>query len=182
MLQLSERGIHTVSRALSWFSGLCVILIMAFVCAEVFARYGFGSTIGGSIEAGELLLAFMVFSGIAYGQQIGAHVSTDIVTSRLPTPVALALKLVGLTLVIAVSIWVCVATLGAALTSYEVGEATFGVAAFPVWPARMFVSIGFALLAIELLLTLLRTWRNRDPNGPPESMLYVSPEGGDDDA
>ena len=155
------RAVQTVSRVLAWLAGLMIIVLMVIIAAEVAARYLFDRTIGGSVEIGELLLALVVFSSVAYAQQARAHVSTNLVTARLSPLLRTWVQLIGLTTVLVVVVWAVVATFERGMTSFEAGEATFGIRAVPLWPGRLLVPIGLGLLAIELLIMMRGIWRSR---------------------
>lgn len=155
------RVVQTISRLLSWFAGFAIIVMMVIIVVEVVARYGFNSTTGGSIEIGELLLALAVFASIAYGQQVGSHVSTSLLTDQLPPLVRTVVKLVGLTVVLVVVVWAVGATFERGMESFVSQEATFGIQSVPLWPGKLLLPVGLGLLAIELLITMLEVFLAR---------------------
>ncbi len=68
--------------------GMAVFIIMVvFTFFDVVLRYFFNRPIVGSIEITELMMAIVVFTGVAYTQLTRDHVSIDLITSRLkPKP------------------------------------------------------------------------------------------------
>lgn len=151
--------VQAVSRAFSWLAGFFVLVLMLLVVMEVMARDVFETTLGGTIEISEVLLVFLVFLGIAFAQQEGAHVNTNLVTSRLPERRAALVRATGMvlaSLVLFVAAW---ATADRGWASMQAGEARFGLRSVPVWPARLIVPVGFVLLGLESLFTAWDVWR-----------------------
>ena len=142
-------------RLLSWVSGAMVIAIMLILVANVVMRALFTSSVQGSVEFSEVLLAFVVFAGLAYAQQSGSHVRTELVTSRLPDRIARPARVVGLLVAAAVLAWCTVATAGRGIEAWQAGEARFGVRSVPTWPGRLAVPIGLGLLSLEVLASAL---------------------------
>lgn len=152
------------SRVLSWVSGVMVIAIMLVLVANVAMRELATSSVQGSVELSEVMLAFVVFAGLAYAQQSGSHVRTELVTSRLPDRVARPVRAVGLLVAAAVIAWCAVATAGRGIEAWQAGEARFGVRSVPTWPGRLAVPVGLGLLALEVLLSAVTVWLG--PAGP----------------
>ena len=147
--------VAATSRLLSWVSGAMVIAIMLILVANVVMRALFTSSVQGSVEFSEVLLAFVVFAGLAYAQQSGSHVRTELVTSRLPDRIARPARVVGLLVAAAVLAWCTVATAGRGIEAWQAGEARFGVRSVPTWPGRLAVPIGLGLLSLEVLASAL---------------------------
>lgn len=154
-----RRGLDAVCRLFSWVSGGITLLIMFLVVAEVVMRDFFDATLGGTLEVSEVLLVFLVFAGVAYAQQAGDHVSTDLVTARLPDRVAAVIRTVGLVVAAAVILWLAWASLERGLASMETGEARFGIRSVPIWPARLMVPVGALLLGLQCLMSAADAWR-----------------------
>jgi TRAP-type C4-dicarboxylate transport system permease small subunit len=160
-----RQGIQIVTRVFSWISGAFILVLMLLVVLEVFLRDVFSTTIGGTIEISEVMLAFLVFLGVAYAQQSSAHVNTNLVTSRIPPRVAGVVRTVGLVIAALVMLWAAWASAGRGWDSFQAGEARFGLRSVPVWPARLIIPVGFALLALETLFTAHDAWRSGRPTG-----------------
>ncbi|MEQ8717996.1 MAG: TRAP transporter small permease [Acidimicrobiales bacterium] len=167
---------------MAWISGLMILLMMGLVVAEVVLRKYFNTTLKGTIEYSEILLVFIVFGAIAHAQQIGGHVKTELVTSRLPPRIGGYVRAVGLVIVAALLIWMTQATLARGLDSMESGESRVGVKEVPIWPARLAIPVGLFFLALETLFTAwdaLRVAHGHEPpsDGPPEGGDPTTPEG-----
>lgn len=165
--------LQAVSRLFSWLAGVAILVLMLLVVLEVALRDVFGSTVGGTIEISEVLLAFLVFLGVAYAQQDGSHVNTDLVTSRLPPRVAGAVRAVGMLVAVVALLMAVWATADRAWASMQAGEARFGLRSIPVWPARLIVPVGLFLLALESLFTAWDAWRR--PRDPQDNTIGQEP-------
>jgi tripartite ATP-independent transporter DctM subunit len=73
-----------------WVSIVGMVIFMAMVCltfANVILRYIFNSPLIGSMEILEIMMAVVVFTGIAWVQLSKSHVTMDLVTGKLkPKP------------------------------------------------------------------------------------------------
>lgn len=162
-----RRIVQGVSRLFSWISGVFILALMLLVVLEVVLRDLFETTLGGTIEVSEVVLAFLVFLGVAYAQQDDAHVQTDLVTSRLPPGAAAWIRAVGLVVAAIVLLVAAWATAGRGWDAFQTGESRFGLRSVPVWPARLIIPVGLFLLALECLLTAATAWRTRRSVEPP---------------
>ena len=156
-----RRLVESIARLFSWVSGVVTLLLMLLVVAEVVLRDLFGSSLGGSIELSEVALVFLVFLGVAYAQQADAHVSTNLLTARIPPRAASVLKSVAMLAMTVVLLWATYVTAIRGWDSMRAGEARFGLRSVPVWPARLMIPVGLLLLSLETLFTAVDAWNGR---------------------
>lgn len=154
------RGLDAVMKRVSAIAAVlaaaCGLLIALMLVGEVLSRSLRGTSIAGSYELSELLLVAMVFLGLSQAERSGTHVRSEIVTSRLPSAVAKWVRCAGCMVALGIVIWMTLATAERAQHAYSIGEFRQGLIQFPIWPARVIVAAGLALLALELLLSALR--------------------------
>lgn len=147
---------HTI-RIAERVGGLGIIGLMLLISADVALRTLTGRGVVGGLEFGEMLLASVVFLGMASAERDKVHVSTQIVADRLPP------RVVGPLFVSAYVVAVTLLTLMAgslilrAVKSFTAGESRYGVAAVATWPARALVALGALLLAAEVVRTTVST-------------------------
>ncbi|MEZ5851704.1 MAG: TRAP transporter small permease [Hyphomicrobiaceae bacterium] len=84
-------------------SVLMILVVMAFVCAEIVMRYAFNAPIPGHLEGSELLMPMIVFLAISYTQRTHGHVGMDLVLDALAPQIRRGADVVMLV----VSILVC---------------------------------------------------------------------------
>jgi len=77
-----ERVVDPISRWLNIVAVSVLMVMIFFVTADVFLRYGFSRPIESSYEAVELMMVFVFAFGIAYTQRQKGHVSVDMLVSR----------------------------------------------------------------------------------------------------
>jgi TRAP-type C4-dicarboxylate transport system permease small subunit len=136
---------------------------MILTAVDIGARSLTGRSVPGLLETGEILLVMLVYLGLAYGQQTRAHVAVSLVTAQLSPRLAKAAVATGLTVAIFVVAWLVYATGATAIDSVIAGETRYGIAAVPVWPARVVVPIGLSLLAFEFMADIRETVTGRAP-------------------
>jgi TRAP-type C4-dicarboxylate transport system permease small subunit len=83
MISKGELGIHGVTTVVTWTSMVVLFLMMVEVTCDVLGRYVLNSPIKGSVDFGELMMAVVVFCGIAYTALTKRHVRVDLVSSRV---------------------------------------------------------------------------------------------------
>lgn len=151
--------IEAVERFLMWLgiaSGISTLLITLCVVVDVTGRSIFNNPIHGATELSELLLVAMVFFGLAAAQQGRQNYAIDIATRHLPASLQSALDLLSYLFCLAVTLALAWFSTNQAFSSFERGEAGFGIIPFPIWPARFLLAIGLWLLAVQFICDTLR--------------------------
>jgi len=127
---------------------LAFMTIVTFV--QVVLRYVFGTGFVWSLEATTYTFAWLVLIGMSYGVRTRAHIVVDLVTSKLPPPLARAIAVVAL----AASLAYCgLMIFGSALfieRSFALGNYARDIP-LPRWLLTGIMPIAFALLAVRLL-------------------------------
>jgi TRAP-type C4-dicarboxylate transport system permease small subunit len=144
-----------VSRFAATLTGVTLVALTVLVAADVVSRQ-LGNSIAGSFEVAELLMAVVVYLPLAFVQRQREHVAVTMATRRLPPRGQEALDalgcLVGLVVVLLLFKW----TLDHAINATALAEHRIGMVRVPVWPFRWALPLGFALFAIELLISLIK--------------------------
>jgi TRAP-type C4-dicarboxylate transport system permease small subunit len=148
--------------ALGSLSGVLILVMILLVSVDVVIRKLFAETVPGASEINTLLLVALVYLGLAGAQARGAHFSVTLLRDRLPAGGRRATDMATTAVSLAFTGVLTVFTYGKAMQSFASGEASFGVVAFPIWPSRAAIALGFALLSLQLLVQLLRLALGRD--------------------
>lgn len=151
-----DAGIGAFIGMLSVGGGLAALLIMAVLTGDVIFRNTFGVSVRGAFELVELLLVLAVFLGMANAERKQAHVRVMLVTSSVPPRVGEAMRLLGLFVSLVIVCWFVYSSGLRAAHSWRIGEYQSGLLRFPLYPGRMIIAVGFALLALELVMSILR--------------------------
>lgn len=128
------------------------LLAMALVVTGDVVLRGFGIALVGSVEVTGILLAMLVFAGVAFAQASDGHVTMDAFVNAMPTIYRRWARIVSLFLCAAICGLLTWGAASEAYDSYVAREFQFGTMHFPLWPTKAVVALGLGLLAIELLL------------------------------
>ncbi|MBD3916750.1 TRAP transporter small permease [Nocardioides hwasunensis] len=144
-----------LTAAVAAVGALAIAVIMVLTVADVLRRTLTDRSIQGVIEVAPLLLLSAAALGMGYAEQIGVHVRTSMVTSRLPRVAALAFRSAGSLVSLVVLAWVAWEALDRAIASIQNSDVTPGFVAYPTWPAQVLVPVGFALFAVHVCIRLV---------------------------
>lgn len=148
-------GIQRLNLALGALSGLLVLGLVIAVAPDVAARTFFGVSIHGASEGSALLLVIIVFLGLAGAQAQREHFRIVVVEEQLSGRwfrVLTILRIVICVLTAAALSWYAIrGAYGATLRQ----EMSYAVIAFPLWPARIVVAVGFVLLTLQYIVDLV---------------------------
>ncbi len=142
--------------ALGSASGVTTLLMILIVVPDVFARKFFSVTIPAASEINIQLLVLLIFLGLAGAEARNAHFTVTSVTDRLGPRWRRAMAAITTALSLAFASIMAWASGVKAVSATLQDERTIGVYSLPVWPIRIIVALGFALLALQLLMTLRR--------------------------
>ena len=163
---LVERINRVINKALISVGGVICFLMMFLVVSNVVGRYLL-LPIEGALEIIELSLVFIVFLSITYTQIVGGHIRITFLTSRLPHRLRSHLEFVITILCLFISICFCLEAFKFALASWIVKEFTIG-GSVPIYPAKMFIFLGFFLLSGQMVLETLQRIK---PQGRTQSYV-----------
>ncbi|MGE0801090.1 MAG: TRAP transporter small permease subunit [Lautropia sp.] len=121
----------------------------------------------GVFEFNALLIGIVIFLGIAHAQREKRHITVTLLTERLGRRTAALLDAVVLglsTALFAWTAWLFYQSAADALANHEVAQ---GVSRFPLFPMKLVMFLGVALLAVQLVLDVIA--RLREAGGPAAS-------------
>lgn len=147
--------IQIVNRLIAGIGSLFLIPLMLITACEVISRDFFGHPIAGVIELSEYMLAVFILLGLAYTQQVKAHVGVSLLTSRLGFHLQLILKM--LTTLLSLFIFGLLAWQGWAVGIEE--RTVSDMLRIPQYPFRLLVALAAFLVCLELLIDLTETVR-----------------------
>jgi len=143
-----RKGIQTVNRFIAGVSGFFLIPLMIITAVDVVGRDIFNHPIPGTVELSQYMLAIFILLGLAYAQQMKAHVAVSIFTSRLPHRAHLILNIITTLLCLFIS---CVLVWQGWVVGIE--ERTVSdMLRVPQYPFRLLVAIAAFLMCLELLI------------------------------
>lgn len=150
------RSVEKISGILGGLSGFTTLIITITVIMDVALRAILNAPIPGATEFSTLLLVALVYLGLASVQAGKSNFSVEIIVAHLPPRVRRAQETL-VTLLSAAAVGLLVWYTGKeAWISTMRGEMTFGAITFPVWPSRIIVTFGLAILWLQLVCDVLR--------------------------
>jgi len=137
---------------LKWVGTVSVLFIMLMTVADFTSRNLLNNPIKGVVEISTYLLVGIIFLGFGFAQMKDAHVKVDAITQLLSPAFRSGIKIVTLSLTLA--IFSLIAWQGGAVAweSALEGEYRWGLVPIPLWPARLTVPIGCGALCLQLVI------------------------------
>jgi TRAP-type mannitol/chloroaromatic compound transport system permease small subunit len=141
---------------------------MAICVADVIGTNVFNWPVPGTLEFTESTMVLIVFGALAFTQENRGHIRVEILHGLFSPRVQSFLDM--LTHLVALAFFGLLAwySFGELSYSWEIGEATMGTIRFPLYPARVLLSVGAVLLILQLALDVIADYgRLRRGEGPP---------------
>lgn len=133
------------------FAGMFVLLpLMLLTSCEVVSRAIWGRPIPGTVELSSYMLVIFILSGLAYTHQVRGHVRVNLLLTKLPSTLALAIEVITILLslfIIGVLAW----------QGWVVGleqKTVSDMLRIPQLPFRLLVSLAGGAMFLELLIDL----------------------------
>lgn len=170
-----RKAVEKMASPLGALSSVSTIIMMLAITVDVIARNIGGEPIPGLLELSETALVATVFLGISYAGATNAHVSVDLLTSKMPVRPARYISGLMWLLGSGMVVWFIIATAERAIHSTEMDEVTLGLLVWPVWPTRWLIVLGYLAFLIVALANAYLSFRNEPLLGEEEDSL-IPPE------
>ena len=151
------RVIEALTNITGHFSAWLVIIMMALVLFEVFMRYALNKPPAIADELSAYMLVVLAFGGTAYCFMVKGHMRVAALTENLPAKVSNWLRVATLAAVFIYALVLSKASFGYLGYSFKVGMKSTSWLRVPLQIPQMALPIGFILLALMLLITLIKT-------------------------
>ncbi|WP_066285405.1 TRAP transporter small permease subunit [Arthrobacter sp. B6] len=170
-MRVVDSVLAATSRIASIAAGTGIFILMLLTVTDGIQRTLFGRGIPGSVEITEVFLVILVFAGMLGAEVTDSHISTSIVTDQLPARARRGARLIGTTISFLGASLFAYASAAPALRSVAIQEVEFGLIRIPIYPAKIFIFLGFVLLAVAILCGILRQILDlrHDPDGTASS-------------
>ena len=153
-----------------WVKKMALILLLMGAVGMIISMFlGFADVVGtkffdwpvpGTLEITESTMVLIVFGALAFTQTQRGHIRVEIFyTDRGPRAKAF---MDAVTHLVAIAYFALLAWQGfnEAIYSLEIQEATMGTIRFPLFPARLLLVAGCALLLVQLVLDVIQDLQN----------------------
>ena len=137
-----------------------VVVMVMLILYEVVLRYFFHRAPMIADEISAYLFVLVSILGLAYCLREKAHITIEIITSRLPTMMAKRLRLITLVIACAYVILMTKFSYDLVLYSHNIGRRSSSWLTIPLaWPQLPLV-IGFGWLALQLVIEISKSWQS----------------------
>jgi TRAP-type transport system small permease protein len=166
-------GIRRLNLYMHYVAGVALLAIFLLTVADITGRSAFNSPVRGTIEVTSLILVVLVFLGLAHSEDLGDHVTVDLIYVRLGERT----KKVVDVFVDLLSI-VVLGLLAYRLYQFGFRQIASGahtpVLRWPVWPFVFVASFGTLLYTASTLMKLILRFKGL----PVEAHDPAATEGG----
>ena len=142
---------------------------MAICVADVVGTNFFDWPVPGTLEFTESTMVLIVFGALAFTQEKRGHIRVEILHGFMGPRAKSFLDLVTHFLALVFFVLLAWQSFGELSYSWEIRESTMGTIRFPLYPARLLLSVGAVLLIVQLVLDVIadagRMWRGEGPPG-----------------
>lgn len=132
---------------------LLLVTLTLLVFVETVMRFGFGTTYGWAEEGSLTLAGWLVLFGASHGIKHGTHIGVDLVTRALPSRIK---RVVGIIAALACLVYAGLFLYGSWVYLSKMWMLSLPMEDLPVptWAAHSIMFIGFAMIALRLLVLL----------------------------
>ncbi|ALJ19275.1 TRAP transporter small permease subunit [Microbacterium sp. No. 7] len=157
-MKIIDVAVRKIGRFLAVLSAVVGVLIMVIMLADVVSRnFVSHRSIPGVYELIETLVVLILAFGLVYAEELEVNPRVTLLTDRLSARSAMIVRTVGELVVAVVVTWMAYGVVGQAITATERGEFTQGIIAFPTWPTKILLAVGFVVLAVYVDNRLVRS-------------------------
>jgi C4-dicarboxylate transporter DctQ subunit len=151
-----EGIVSDVEDWLNLASVFIIMFLMFFASAEIIGRYLFNFPIPGHVEIVELIMAGVVFFGIAYTQRVDGHVRMELFVTRVLRGRSYHIaEAITTALSLFVYLFILIYTFKAALFSLKVGDTT-AYLYWPTWPSKFAIPLGSLFLCLRFVIEIIQ--------------------------
>ncbi|MES2742558.1 MAG: TRAP transporter small permease subunit [Pseudomonadota bacterium] len=145
-----SRAIDRLNDAIARLVGWALLAAVLICSANALTRYALNRSNNAWLEIQWYLFAALFMLASAHTLRRDEHVRIDLLTARLPRRAQVWLDLFGLLLfLMPVSLLILYYGVPFAWLALRSGEMSANAGGLPLWPAKLLVPLGFALLVLQ---------------------------------
>jgi|GEM_PF-789138 len=143
-----------VNDRMSELGGWILVIMVILLSVDLISR-GLNKPIQGLTTLSVLILISTVYLGLARCEEKGEHANIDLLPSKLSVKGrVLNIILVHIIELITIAVFLY-GTIGSAVSSYNTNEMFADVVKIPMWPAKIFISIGLFIYILQIISNLV---------------------------
>lgn len=159
-----QRALSRVLYVCAVIAGLVTLVMALHIAADVSSRNLTGTPLSGTLEITQnWSMVLIVMLAMGYAEQIGEHINATILTQYLDPVSRWWSDLIVTGLMFLFVSALTYYSITAAIFAVEVQQIALGAITIPIWPVKILLAIGFALFALQLLVSLISLLTNDRP-------------------
>lgn len=139
-----------------YISAFFILVMMVLTTIDTFLRDVFDSPIPGVYELHSMMLVGVLYLGLSFVQSQRSHIRMDVLSSRLNPTNQLVLQLLGDAIFLFIAVLITWRMGLQAWQAWVTGDFYYGVVRFPLWPPKLALTLGTALVSIRLISDIIR--------------------------
>lgn len=147
-------AIRRFNKIMHWAAGAALLGILALTVADITGRSGFSSPVPGTVEVTSMALVVVVFFAVAHSEDMGDHITIDLIYERLGEQAQLVLDVFADLFVLGVLALMTFQLYHFGLRNIDSGAET-PVLDWPVWPFVIVAALGALGYAVATLMRLI---------------------------
>ena len=159
------RALRAITAGCAAVAALLLLAIGVMLTYEVVARYFFNAPTIWAEELSRLALIWAVFVASAALLARGEHIRVTVLVDRAPPALRRLAEVASLLFVAAIAASVAWHGVPIAMNSFAVGRTTGSMLDIPSWWAQAAIPVGFALVALQALLSAVTVALRGDADG-----------------
>ncbi len=150
-----DRWVSSIEDWLNIVGVTLIVVMMSLTVAGIVGRYFFNWPIPGEVDITEILMAGIVFLGLAFTLRTGGHVRIELFVGMLRRRAYHLTEFSTLLLTLFLFAVTFVSSLRFTINSWAVGDVTPEIL-LPTWPAKLCITIGSFLICLRLIILLIQ--------------------------
>jgi len=148
--------VRVIENWLNLASVFIIMFLMFFATTEILGRYLFNAPVPGHVEIVELIMAGVVFFGIAYTERVGGHVRMELFVTRVLKGRAYHIaEAITAMLSLFVYLFIFVYSFRFALHAFHMGDVTVYIY-WPTWPSKAAIPLGSFFLCMRFVIEFIQ--------------------------
>jgi TRAP-type C4-dicarboxylate transport system permease small subunit len=153
-------GLERFSDRIVLLTGLCVLAMTLMVSYDVLMRYFLDDPQLFVDDLTSFLLVAVIFLGAGPVFYKGGHIRIDLVTSRLKTKTQTRMRVITLSIGIALLGIVIYETMVSTMGAFQTGRVS-AVMNYPLWMGMIFIPLGLILMIFFMVVELVKAMKGK---------------------
>jgi C4-dicarboxylate transporter DctM subunit len=138
-----------------YISGFFILVMMVLTTIDTFLRDVLDRPLSGVYELSSMMMVGVLYLGLSYVQSKRNHIRMDLLSSNLVPNNQMLLQLLADAIFLSLAVIITWQMGLKFFDAWTSGDFYYGVVRFPLWPAKLAICLGTALVSIRLILDII---------------------------